>query len=61
MFYVLLGAVPVTAVVALLVLGRVVDSANGGREDVVGRLQAIAMAFLLALLVVAAAVSSPLT
>lgn len=60
-FYVLLGAVPITAVTALLVFARVVDSANGGRYDAIGRLQALGMALLLMLLVLAAAVSSPLT
>ena len=61
MFYVLLAAVPVTAAAGLVVFGRVVDSANGGRYGVAGRLQAIAIALLLALLVLASAVSSPLT
>ncbi len=61
MFYVLLAAVPVTAVTALLVFGRVIDSANGGRYDAVRRVQAIGMALLLMLLVLAAAASSPLT
>jgi hypothetical protein len=60
-FYVLLAAVPFTAVAALIVFGRAVDSANGGRYDVAGRLRAIAMALLLALLVLASALSSPLT
>jgi hypothetical protein len=60
-FYLLLAAVPVAAATALLVFGRVVDSANGGRYDAVGRLQAIGMALLLMLLVFAAAVNSPLT
>ena len=61
MFYVLLAAVPITAALGLFVLGRVVDAANGGRYDAVGRLQAIAMALLVALLVLASAVTSPLT
>ena len=61
MFYVLLAAVPVTAALGLVVFGRAVDAASGGRHDAFGRLQALVMAVVLALLVVASAVTSPLT
>ena len=60
-FYVLLVAILVTAVAALFAFARVVDSANGGRMDVLGRLQAILYAIVVAALVLLAAFSSPLT
>ena len=60
-FYVLLVAIPLTAVAALFAFARVVDSANGDRMDVLGRLQAILYAIVVAALVLLAAFSSPLT
>jgi hypothetical protein len=47
-FYLLLLAVPVTAVAGLVCLARVVDAAAGGHGDALGRLQA-ALATLLVL------------
>ena len=61
MFYVLIAAVPASAVLALLALIRVVDAAERGRYAVVARLQALGAAMLLALLVAAAALASPVT
>ena len=61
MFYLLLAAVPVSAVAALFSFAHVVDSANGGHVGVLGRLRAILAALLVAALVLAAAFSSRLT
>jgi len=60
-FYALLAAIPLTAVVALASFGRVVDSATAGGATGLARAQSVAVSVLLALLVVVAAFASPLT
>jgi hypothetical protein len=58
-FYLLVVGVPVTAIAALVCFGHVVDSANGGRAEVLGRLQALLSACLVGAVVVGAAVREP--
>jgi hypothetical protein len=58
-FYLLVIGVPVTAVAGLVCFGRVVDAVNGGRPDVLGRLQAFLSALLVGVVVIGAAVREP--
>ena len=58
-FYLLVGGVPLTAIAGLVCFARVVDSVNGGRADVLGRLQALLSALLVGTIVVGAAVRAP--
>jgi hypothetical protein len=58
-YYLLVIGVPVTAVAALVCFGHVVDSVNGGRADVLGRLQTLLSAVLVGAIVVGAAVREP--
>jgi len=58
-FYLLVVGVPLTAVAALVCFGRVVDAVNGGRLDVLGRLQALLSALLVGTVVLSAAVREP--
>ena len=60
MFYVLLVAILATALLGLLSVARLVDSAAAGGGTALHRAQGIAVSLALALLVVAAALSSPL-
>ncbi len=55
-FYLLVIGVPLTAVAGLICFGRVVDAVNGGRMDVLGRLQALFSALLVGSVVIGAAV-----
>ncbi len=58
-FYLLVVGVPVTAVAGLVCFARVVDAVNGGRADVLGRLQALLAAVLVGTVVIGAAVREP--
>jgi hypothetical protein len=58
-FYLLVAGVPLTAIAALVCFGRVVDAVNGGRFDVLGRLQAILSGLLVGTVVVGAAIREP--
>ena len=58
-FYLLVIGVPVTAVAGLVCFGRVVDAVNGGRPDVLGRLQAFLSALLVGVVVIGAAIREP--
>ena len=55
-FYLLVIGVPLTAIAGLICFGRVVDAVNGGRMDVLGRLQALFSALLVGSVVIGAAV-----
>lgn len=55
-FYLLVVGVPLTATAGLVCFGRVVDAVNGGRMDVLGRLQAFLSALLVTVVVIGAAV-----
>jgi len=58
-FYLLVAGVPVTAAAGLICFARVVDAVNGGRMDALGRLQATLSAFLVAGIVIGAALREP--
>lgn len=58
-FYLLVIGVPLTAVAGLACFARVVDAVNGGRVDVLGRLQALLSGILVAVVVLGAAVREP--
>lgn len=58
-FYLLVAGVPVTATAGLVCFARVVDAVNGGQIDPLGRLQALLSAFLVAVVVVGAAIREP--
>jgi hypothetical protein len=58
-FYLLVVGVPVTAIAALVCFGHVVDSVNGGRADVLGRLHTLLSACLIVAIVVGAAIREP--
>jgi hypothetical protein len=58
-FYLLVVGVPLTAIAGLVCFAHVVDSVNGGRADVLGRFQALLSAFLVATVVIGAAVREP--
>jgi hypothetical protein len=58
-FYLLVAGVPVTATAGLVCFARVVDAVNGGRIDLLGRLQAGLSALLVAAIVVGAAIREP--
>jgi hypothetical protein len=58
-FYLLVAGVPVTATAGLVCFARVVDAVNGGRIDLLGRLQAGLSAVLVAAIVVGAAIREP--
>jgi hypothetical protein len=58
-FYLLVLAVPVTAIAGLVCFGRVVDAAGNGRGDTLGRLQASLATVLVILIVMGAAVRAP--
>jgi hypothetical protein len=58
-FYFLVAGVPLTAVAGLVCFARVVDAVNGGRVDVLGRLQAALSALLVAAIVIGAAIREP--
>ena len=59
MFYVLLGAIPLTAAAALAAFARLVDAADGRIAAPHARTQSIALSLVLAAVVVAAAAASP--
>ena len=61
MFYLLLAAIPLTAGLGLLAVARLVDSASQGGGTALHRAQGVAVSLALAVLVVAAAIVSPLT
>jgi hypothetical protein len=58
-FYLLVLGVPITAGAGLVCFARVVDAVNGGRMDVLGRVQAGLSALLVAAVVLGAAVRAP--
>jgi hypothetical protein len=58
-FYLLVLGVPITAAAGLMCFARVVDAVNGGRIDALGRLQATLSAFLVAGIVIGAAIREP--
>jgi hypothetical protein len=58
-FYLLVAGVPLTACAGLICFARVVDAVNGGRLDLLGRLQASLSALLVAAVVVGAAIREP--
>jgi len=58
-FYLLVAGVPITAAAGLVCFARVVDAVNGGRMDALGRLQATLSAFLVAGIVIGAAIREP--
>lgn len=58
-FYLLVLGVPLTAGAGLVCFARVVDAVNGGRMDVLGRLQAVLSALLVAAVVLGAAIRAP--
>jgi hypothetical protein len=58
-FYLLVLGVPITAAAGLMCFARVVDAVNGGRIDALGRLQATLSAFLVAGIVICAAIREP--
>jgi hypothetical protein len=58
-FYLLVVGVPVTATAGLVCFAHVVDAVNGGRLDLLGRLQAGLSALLVAAIVVGAAIREP--
>ena len=58
-FYLLVLGVPVTAAAGLVCFARVVDRANGGDGDPLGRLQAILGTVLVLTIVVGAAIRAP--
>jgi hypothetical protein len=58
-FYLLVLGVPITAGAGLVCFARVVDAVNGGRLDVLGRVQAGLSALLVAAVVLGAAVRAP--
>jgi hypothetical protein len=60
-FYLLLAAIPVLSAGALGLFARLLEAAKGGPLGVASRLQMLALAAGLAALVLAAAISSPLT
>ena len=61
MFYAHVAAVPVAAVAALLALVRALDPENGAGATALARVRAIVASLVLAALVLAASISSPLT
>jgi hypothetical protein len=58
-FYLLVLAVPVTAIAGLVCFGRVVDVANGAGGDALGRVQTALATVLVLLIVAGAAVRGP--
>jgi hypothetical protein len=58
-FYLLVAGVPLVAAAALVCFGHVVDSVNGGRTEVVGRLQVFLSALLVGTVVIGAALRVP--
>jgi hypothetical protein len=58
-FYLLVAGVPLTAAAGLVCFARVVDAVNGGRVDVLGRLQALLSGAVVAVVVVGAAIRQP--
>jgi hypothetical protein len=58
-FYLLVAGVPLTAAAGLVCFAHVVDAVNGGRVDMLGRLQASLSALLVATVVLGAAIREP--
>ncbi len=58
-FYLLVLGVPVTVAASLVCFARVVDRANGGDGDPLGRLQAVLAGVLVLTIVVGAAIRAP--
>lgn len=58
-FYLLVLGVPLTAIAGLACFARVVDAVNGGRVEVLGRLQALLSAILVCAIVAGAAMRQP--
>ena len=58
-FYLLVLAVPVTAIAGLVCFGRVVDTVNGSDGDALGRLQTALATVLVVTIVAGAAVRGP--
>jgi hypothetical protein len=58
-FYLLVLAVPVTAIAGLVCFGEVVDAVGGGSGDALGRLQAVLACVLVGTIVGGAAIRAP--
>jgi hypothetical protein len=58
-FYLLVAGVPLTAAAGLVCFAHVVDAVNGGRLDMLGRLQATLSGLLVAAVVLGAAIREP--
>jgi hypothetical protein len=58
-FYLLVLAVPVTAIAGLVCFGEVVDAVGGGSGDPLGRLQAVLACVLVVTIVGGAAIRAP--
>jgi hypothetical protein len=58
-FYLLVAGVPLTAAAGLVCFAHVVDAVNGGRLDLLGRLQATLSGLLVGAIVIGAAVREP--
>jgi cobalamin synthase len=58
-FYLLVLAVPVTAIAGLVCFGHVVDAADGGNGDTLGRVQASLATVLVVTIVTGAAIRAP--
>jgi hypothetical protein len=58
-FYLLVAGVPLTAAAGLVCFAHVVDAVNGGRLDMLGRLQATLSALLIGAIVIGAAIREP--
>jgi hypothetical protein len=61
MFYVLLAAIPLAAAATLFSFARVLDAADGRSAVPLARTQSVALSLVLALVVLAAALASPLS
>ena len=60
-FYVLLVAIPLVAAAALLSFARLLDASDGRREGRLARTESVAVSLVLAAVVLAAALASPLS
>src|SRR5439155_6889109 len=58
-FYLLVAGVPLTAAAGLICFARAMDAVDGGRMDGLSRFQAFLSAFLVAAIVIGAAIREP--
>ena len=61
MFYLFLAAIPLTAAAALVSFARVLDASDARSGPALARTQSIALSLVLAAVVLAAALASPLS